>query len=264
MIPAFSIGRTQEILYELEGLIFEAQQQQTSALNSSKKRAAGHVDWSKLQVIVDSPLASKFTNIYRELKPFWDAEAQQRLRAGRHPLSFENLITIDSHEAYLKTVAFLARTKQPAVVLAASGMAAGGRIVDYLKAMLGDEAHCVLFVGYQARGTTGHRLQQLGRKKAKMGEAGPASFVPHLPTPHHLAIDGRSIDVKAQIRSIGGYSAHADQKDLVNFVKRMRKWPTHVRIIHGERSAREGLRVELKTLAQKQGRSMDIVLPDKA
>jgi metallo-beta-lactamase family protein len=264
MIPAFSIGRTQEILYELEGLIFEAQRKKLAAARSSQQRTqdsaendltgsecpVGTVDWSRLQVIVDSPLASRFNEVYRELKPFWDAEAQQIVRAGRHPLSFENLITVDSHEAHQKVVAHLARTRQPAVVLAASGMAAGGRIVNYLKAMLNDAAHCVLFTGYQARGTTGHRLLQIGKNAA-------GSPVPT------ILIDGAETEVRAVIRSIGGYSAHADQKDLLNFVTRMRKRPAHVRIIHGERRAREELRGKLNVWARAQGVVMEIVLPDQ-
>ncbi len=237
MIPAFSIGRTQEILYELEGLIHEAR---------TGKWHNPAVDWSQLQVIVDSPLASQFNDVYRELKPYWDAEAQQRLRAGRHPLSFENLITINSHADHEKTVAFLARTRQPAVVIAASGMAAGGRIVNYLKAMLSDPVHCVLFVGYQARGTTGHRLHQISEGKV----------------PPVLRLDDREIEVKAMIRSIGGYSAHADQKDLVNFLKRMRKWPSHVRIIHGEARARAALKELYEQLAREKGAVMQVVVPE--
>jgi metallo-beta-lactamase family protein len=236
MIPAFSIGRTQEILYELEGLIHEAR---------TGKWHHAAVNWSQLQVIVDSPLASKFNQVYRDLKPFWDAEAQQRLRAGRHPLSFENLITIDSHEDHVKTVAFLTRTKQPAVVLAASGMAAGGRIVNYLKAMLHDPVHSVLFVGYQARGTTGHRLQQIAAGKVE-----PV-----------LRLDGQAIEVNALISSIGGYSAHADQKDLLNFLRRMRKWPTHVRIIHGESKARASLKALYDELAKEKGVTMEVTVP---
>lgn len=245
MIPAFSIGRTQEILYELEGLIHEAR--------SGKAQAGANLDWSRLQVVVDSPLASRFNEVYRELKPYWDAEAQQRIRAGRHPLSFENLITINSHEDHLKTVAFLARTRQPAVVLAASGMAAGGRIVNYLQAMLPDPAHCVLFVGYQARGTTGQRLLTLAESIRRRSAD----------TPPTLMIDGQLIEVRAEIYSIGGYSAHADQKDLLNFVKRMRKWPGHIRVIHGERSARESLRKELQLMATKRAHAVQVVLPHK-
>src|SRR5690606_12936370 len=104
IVPAFSIGRTQELLYELEGLIHK-----------------GGSRWKNLEVIVDSPLAAKFTQVYRELKPFWDAEAQQRLRAGRHPLNFENLYTVDSHEQHMQTAEYLAHTERPAIVIAASG-----------------------------------------------------------------------------------------------------------------------------------------------
>jgi metallo-beta-lactamase family protein len=242
MIPAFSIGRTQEILYELEGLIHDAR-----AKRSVADKTRSTLDWTQLQVIVDSPLASKFNEVYRELKPYWDAEAQQRVRAGRHPLSFDNLITINNHGDHEKTVAFLARTRQPAVVIAASGMAAGGRIVNYLKAMLADPAHCVLFVGYQAHGTPGHALQQIaaGKRDAQ------------------ITLEGEHIEVKAMIRSIGGYSAHADQQDLLNFVSRMRRWPSLIRIIHGERKARQTLADAYQGMAAAQGKSIEVLIPQK-
>ena len=112
------------LLYELESLIHY-----------------GGKNWQAMEIIVDSPLAARFTQIYREFKPFWDFEAQKRLKAGRHPLSFDNLYTVDSHEEHLQTVSYLAKTGRPAIVLAASGMAAGGRVVNYLKAMLADSRH---------------------------------------------------------------------------------------------------------------------------
>lgn len=231
MIPAFSIGRTQELLYELEGLIHEGRQ-------------AGDPGWADLQVIVDSPLAARFTEVYRELKPFWDAEAQQRVQVGRHPLDFDSLYTVDSHEEHLQTVAYLAKTRQPAVVIAASGMAAGGRIVNYLKAMLPDPVHDVLFVGYQASGTLGQQLQAL-----------PPG------TDNSVIIDGERIKVACPITSIGGYSAHADQQDLLNFVSGMQRWPGQIRIVHGERRAREALRDAIAGLAAKAGTTIELVLP---
>jgi len=231
MIPAFSIGRTQELLYELEGLIQAGKDAQDAA-------------WGDLQVIVDSPLAAKFTAIYRELKPFWDAEALERLRAGRHPLDFDNLHTVDSHEQHLQTVAYLAKNRQPAVVIAASGMAAGGRIVNYLKAMLPDPVHDVLFVGYQARGTLGHQLQQLT----------PGSGAT-------VEIDGETVTVACPITSIGGYSAHADQQNLLNFVYHMPHWPAQIRIVHGERVARETLKQAMLTMAAEAGREVEVVVP---
>lgn len=232
MIPAFSIGRTQELLYELESLIHEG-----TLVNDAA--------WADLQVIVDSPLAAKFTAVYRELKPFWDAEALARVQAGRHPLDFDSLYTVDSHEEHEQTVAYLAKTRQPAVVIAASGMAAGGRIVNYLKAMLPDPVHDVLFVGYQARGTLGHQLQNL--------TTGPDATV---------EIDGETVKVACPITSIGGYSAHADQKDLLDFVRNMQTWPQQIRIVHGERDARETLKELLLQMAQAAGRELEVVVPE--
>ncbi len=186
MVPAFSIGRTQELLYELEGIIYEAER--------NAKRGLPKSQWQALEIIVDSPLAARFTQVYRQLKPYWDKEAQLRLRSGRHPLNFDNLYTVESHEAHEQTVAYLANTGRPAVVIAASGMCAGGRIMNYLKAMLGDERHQVLFVGYQGAGTPGRAIQQYGPKGG------------------WVDIDGQQMDIKAGVTSISGYSAHADQK----------------------------------------------------
>ncbi|MDR9469374.1 MBL fold metallo-hydrolase [Marinospirillum sp.] len=217
MIPAFSIGRTQELLYELEGLAHNSQGL-----------------WKDLEIIVDSPLASRFTQVYRQLKPYWDAEAQRRLRAGRHPLNFDNLYTVNSHEEHENTVAYLARSGRPAVVIAASGMCAGGRIVNYLKALLGDERHQVLFVGYQASGTPGRKIQKYG------------------PSGGWVEMDGQRYTIRAGVDTISGYSAHADQKDLVNFIKRMRHWPKQVRLVHGQQEAREALKDEIEQLYRQR------------
>ena len=230
MVPAFSIGRTQELLYELEGIIYEA------------KRNAKNNQWQAIEIIVDSPLAARFTNVYRQLKPYWDKEAQRRLRSGRHPLNFENLYTVESHEAHEQTVQYLAKTGRPAVVIAASGMCAGGRIMNYLKAMLGDERHQVLFVGYQGAGTPGRAIQQYG------------------PQGGWVEIDGERIDINAGITTISGYSAHADQKGLLNFVKRMRRWPHTIRLVHGEKNAKNALKHELEALYQRNSKPLDINL----
>jgi len=217
MIPAFSIGRTQELLYELEELIHR----------HGREFAAMGLHWDELEVIVDSPLAARFNQVYRRLRPFWDREARGRLRQGRHPLSFEQLLTIDDHETHLRTVEYLANTARPAIVIAASGMCAGGRIVDYLKAMLGDERHDVLFVGYQAQGTPGRDIQKYG------------------PRGGYVMLDGERYDIRAGVATIGGYSAHADRDDLVRFVKRMRCPPRQVRLVHGEPEAQAGLKAAL-------------------
>jgi metallo-beta-lactamase family protein len=226
LIPAFSIGRTQELLYEFETLIH-----------------GGGEKWRDLDIIVDSPLAARFTRVYRDLKSYWDAEAHRRLRAGRHPLSFENLITVDSHKEHMEMVDHLARTKRPAVVLAASGMASGGRIVNYLKAMIGEPRHDILFVGYQAPGTPGHAIQRYG------------------PEGGWVMLDDQRLDIRAKVETISGYSAHADQKDLVNFVRRMHRWPQQIRLVHGDQQAREALRDELLALAREKDHEMEVLLP---
>ncbi len=213
LIPAFSIGRTQELLYEIEEIIH---------------RSGG--DWTGLDVIVDSPLAAEFTEHYRSLRKLWDKEARRKVQNGRHPLAFEQLITIDSHGDHQRLVNHLEQTGRPAVVIAASGMCAGGRIVNYLKALLGDKKTDVLFVGYQAQGTPGRDIQTYG------------------PRGGYVYLDGERVDIHAGVHTISGYSAHADQKDLVNFVKRMRYKPSEIRIIHGDDEAKQALRIKLNEI----------------
>jgi metallo-beta-lactamase family protein len=213
LVPAFSIGRTQELLYEIEEIIHR----------NRKRYAAAGLPWQDLEIIVDSPLAGRFTEIYRQLRPFWDAEAQKKLRSGRHPLSFEQLTTVDSHQDHLQVVDYLRRKGRPCVVIAASGMCSGGRIVNYLRALLGDSRTDVLFCGYQAAGTPGREIQQYGPKGG------------------YVRLDGEQVDIRARIHTLGGFSAHADQQNLLNFVSRMRVRPTHIRLVHGEEEARREL-----------------------
>lgn len=218
IIPAFSIGRTQELLYEFEDI-----------LHHQRVRPGKHAEqWSKLKVFLDSPLAGRFTQLYRELKPYWDAEALSRVRAGRLPLGFDQLVSVDEHRDHEANVRRLARSGEPAIVIAASGMCAGGRVVNYLKAMLHDARHDVIFVGYQARGTPGHAIQTFG------------------PRGGYVDLDGERIDIRAGIHTLSGYSAHADQAGLVRFVTRMRHWPVQVRLIHGDAEARTALATALR------------------
>jgi len=302
LIPAFSIGRTQELLYELEEIIHTrsvganslanvppsetvpASVGASSLANSNTDRpslptetsansdhlplppgeragvrgreampengitsesagvrgeTAGDTpatNWPELPIILDSPLASRFTAAYRELKPFWNQEARDRVQSGRRPLSFEQLITIDSHSDHQRIVNHLSQTARPAIVIAGGGMCSGGRIVNYLKAMLGDKRHNVLFVGYQAKGTPGHAIQTYGPKGG------------------YVNLDGERFDIRAGISSIGGYSAHADQNGLVGFVTGMQQWPTEIRVVHGEQKAKQALGARLHASYKQQSR----------
>lgn len=249
LIPAFSIGRTQELLYELEDIIHrkklnaKGQGSREGGVGSNQDNAGPAFDWPTLPIILDSPLASRFTQVYRELEPFWDNEALQRVKQGRNPLGFEQLITVDSHQAHLAMVRHLASTARPAIVIAGNGMCSSGRIVNYLKAMLHDPRHDVLFIGYQAQGTPGRAIQIYGERGG------------------YVDLDGERYKIGAKVHTIGGYSAHADQKGLLGFVTRMRGWPSQVRIVHGESGAKRELGERLKALYKKAQRNLELLIP---
>jgi len=224
LIPAFSIGRTQELLYELEQIIHKQKQR------PKYERSF----WHNIDIIVDSPMAAKFTNQYNDFKELWDKEAKRELRSGRHPLSFEQLYTVNSHQEHIQTIEYLAKRNKPAIVIAASGMCSGGRILNYLKQFLNDKTADILFVGYQARGTLGREIQKYAPKGGKPGG--------------YVYIDGKKITVNANAETISGYSAHADQKGLINFVKRMRIKPQHILIVHGDDKAKASLKEQYQLI----------------
>ena len=143
IIPAFSLGRTQELLYEMNGIFERIQSDQGLSI------------MKRVDVIVDSPLATRFTEVYEELQPFWDDEAKQILTVDDQPLVFENLTTILDHDEHQSTLDYLDRSELPAIIVAGSGMCTGGRVVNYLKRFLGRPSTDVLFVGYQSHGTPG-------------------------------------------------------------------------------------------------------------
>lgn len=234
LVPAFSIGRTQELLYELEDILTQAK---------AHPMAADNTDWSNLPIILDSPLATRFTHLYRQLKPYWDAEALKRVSQGRRPLGFEQLLTVETHGQHRAMLNRLAHTRQPAVVIAGSGMCNAGRIVNYLKAMLGDHRHNVVFVGYQAQGTPGSLIQRYG------------------PAGGYVDLEGERLPIAAGVHTLGGYSAHADQKGLVRFVTGMRQWPEEVRLVHGSAQAKAVLGGKLKEAAGKKGMKLSVVIP---
>ncbi|MEL0167506.1 MAG: MBL fold metallo-hydrolase [Pseudomonadaceae bacterium] len=226
IVPAFSIGRTQELLYELEGILHDAP------------------DWQRIPIILDAPLAGRFTELYRDLRTSWSPDAQARLHSGRRPLGFEQLLKVETHAQHQSMVNRLTTTRQPAVVITGSGMCNAGRVVNYLKAMLGDVRHNVLFVGYQARGTAGHIIQQYG------------------PTGGYVELDGERYPIKAGVHSIGGYSAHADQAGLLAFVRDIPVAPREVRLVHGDAPAKAELAAQLRADAKAHDRSLNVVIAD--
>jgi metallo-beta-lactamase family protein len=229
LIPSFSIERTQELLYEFEDIIHH---------NRNEPVAKG-LAWSEIEIIVDSPLANKFTQAYRKLKAFWDDEARARVNAGRHPLSFEQLTTINSHQDHLNALSYLKRTANPCIVLAASGMCSGGRMLNYLKALIEDPRTDILLAGFQAEGTPGRTIQQNG------------------PAHGQVELDGRFYTINAGVYTLDGYSAHADQDSLVRFVTRMRKKPQEIRLVHGEPEAKQ----TLQRLLQQKAPDCRVIIP---
>ncbi|TOA54865.1 MBL fold hydrolase [Vibrio parahaemolyticus] len=202
VIPAFSVGRTQELLFDIEQLLYQ------ESLHNA------------LPVILDSPLTREVTKTYRRFKKLWGKEAKKRVVQHRHPLGFEQCITIETHAEHMRLVNRLASTSEPAIVVAASGMCKGGRVVNYLEALLPDSRNDVLFAGYQAEGTLGRQIQDGANT---------------------VEIEGKQIIVKAQIHTISGYSAHADQSDLIRFVEGIHPPPKEVHLIHGESVAKAEL-----------------------
>jgi metallo-beta-lactamase family protein len=182
-IPAFALGRTQELLYELDKIGL------------------------KVPVFVDSPLGLEITKISASLQSFWDEEARERLAKGDHPFDFPGLYAVSTHQDHRK----LLTIDGPAIIIAGSGMCTGGRIVDHLRQGLNDRKNDIFFVGYQAKGTPGRRI-----------------------------ID-RNIPVQAGVHILTAYSAHADQRMLVEWVRAMPEPPKEIRLVHGEEKARRGL-----------------------
>ncbi|WP_113908196.1 MBL fold metallo-hydrolase RNA specificity domain-containing protein [Aliidiomarina celeris] len=226
LIPAFSIGRTQELLYELEDIIYQCQQS-----------GIPDCEWQDMVVILDSPMAAQFTKQYRRMRDLWDAEAKDKLADQRHPLNFERMHIVDSHSQHESLVEYLHSSADPCIVIAASGMCTGGRMVNYLKALLPDPRTDVLFVGYQAQGTPGRDIQQYG------------------PRGGYVDLDRERIYIKAKVHTLGGYSAHADQQELTDFVGSA-QYVGEIRLVHGDPPAKSTLAHHLR-----QHFNSEVVIP---
>lgn len=218
IIPAFSLGRTQELLYELN-LIMESVGHKTQCTLLKQ-----------IDVIVDSPLAIKLTDIYEQMREFWDAEAREVLTVDKQPLVFKNLLEVDRGGDHRQTINYLLKSGKPAIVIAGSGMCTGGRVVDYLKAFLGRETTDILFVGFQGTGTLGREIQNCR------------------PGANKVWIDHQEVEVHAKTVTLSGYSAHADQSDLLRFVQGIAKKPAEIRLVHGEAPAKAALKEKLNLL----------------
>lgn len=208
VIPSFAVGRTQEILYELNNI-------KDGPISDEFKEKYDIL--MKAPVYVDSPLAISATEIFRENSDLFDEETQAFIQSGDNPLEFNGLQftrTADESKA-------LNEKEESAIIISASGMCEVGRIKHHLKHHLWDPKSTILFVGYQAQGTLGRRIVE-GEKKVK--------------------IFGEEIAVNARIEYIEGYSGHADQEWLLNFIYSFITKPKHIFLVHGEPEGQEILK----------------------
>lgn len=190
VIPAFAVGRTQLILFYLREL-----------------KEAGSIP--DIPVIIDSPMARDATEIYRQFPGDYDEESLGLLRNGNHPFQFSKLHFIKDRQESKK----LNSIDEPMVIISASGMLTGGRILHHLKHRISSPHNTILFVGYQAKGGRGDWIQ-----------SGAAS----------LRLLGQEVEINAEIAEVPGLSAHADEDELVRWCRSCSGRPQTVVLVHGE------------------------------
>ena len=201
IIPSFAVGRTQEILYELDIL--------KEDLGRDEDFAKKYETIMNVPVYVDSPLAISATEVFKKNIDLFEEEIQEKIKRGDNPLEFNGLTFTQTAEESKE----LNEDRRPAIIISASGMCEVGRIKHHLKHNLWDPTSTILFVGYQAPGTLGRTIVD-GAKKVK--------------------IFGEEIAVNARIEYIEGYSGHADQTWLLNFIYSFHNPPKHIFLVHGE------------------------------
>ncbi|HOV17577.1 MAG TPA: MBL fold metallo-hydrolase, partial [Candidatus Dojkabacteria bacterium] len=202
LIPSFAIERTQEILYEINLFI------ENKILNN-------------LEVYLDSPMASKATEIFKQYPTFYDEDARRLLEKGDDPFNFPGLIAVESAQESKRLI-----NKQGVVIIAGSGMCTGGRIVHHIKNNIEKESTHMVFVGYQVVGTLGRRI--VDREK-------------------QIRVMGQEMEVKAQIHTLGGFSAHGDQRDLRYWLRGFGHSPKKIFIVHADEEIGIGFGSNIRT-----------------
>jgi metallo-beta-lactamase family protein len=212
LIPSFAIGRTQELVWELDRLI-------------ERKEIP------LLPLYLDSPMASKASDIYRRHPEMYDETTRQILADGETPLDYpDQRITNDVRDSRA-----IARSQRPYMIIASNGMLTGGRVVAHLRELIDDPKATLLFVGYQGEGTLGNHLQN-GAETVK--------------------IDGQVRTVRCRVRSISGFSAHADETEILEWLAKfgagLRKgdsgFPRRIFLVHGDPEAQIALEPKVKAL----------------
>ncbi len=212
VIPSFAVGRTQEILYELNKF-----------KTSSKDNPEFDRRFDLLMhtpVYVDSPLAISATEVFRENMDLFDEETRELIKRGDNPLEFPGLKFTQTVEESKE----LNESDESCIIISASGMCEVGRIKHHLKHNIWNPKNTILFVGYQALGTLGRKIVD-GAKTVK--------------------IFGEEVSVNARVEYIEGYSGHADQQGLLNFVYSFIKKPEHIFLVHGEEEGQKVLKEKI-------------------
>jgi metallo-beta-lactamase family protein len=184
-----------------------------------------------LPLYLDSPMASKASDVYRHHPEDYDEETAKLLREGASPLDYpKQIITND-----LKQSQAIERAPRPYMIVASNGMLTGGRVVGHLRALIDDPKATILFVGYQGEGTLGAHLQ-----------AGVTE----------VKLDGQVRRVRCQIRSISGFSAHADESELLDWLGHFTAgkrpgdpgYPRRVFLVHGDPEAQIAMEPKVRDL----------------
>ncbi|HBN26241.1 MAG TPA: exonuclease [Desulfobacteraceae bacterium] len=203
IIPSFAFGRTQELLYTIHELYDNG-------------------DVPHFPVYVDSPLSTHLTKVYGEHPEVYDKATNQTfLQQGKNPFLFEQLRFISAVEESMA----LMREEKSHIVIASAGMCEAGRILHHLRNKIHNPRHTVLIVGYMAQNTLGRRILEQGREYAKSGRRG---------SPPLLKFLNKVYPLKAHVEILGGFSAHADNSELLRFVTESNLKIKKTAVVHGE------------------------------
>ncbi len=198
LIPTFAIERAQELLYELDHIV--------------ETRGPKNIP-----IFFDSPMAIRATKVFKRYEQFWNREARAEKKRGNDFFDFPRLkLTESTRESKA-----INDCPPPKVIIAGGGMMQGGRILHHLKKYLPLPSTTILFIGYQAEGTLGRRLFDWSNT-----EPPAQNFA--------VSIHDQKIPVRARIKAIGAYSAHADQRGLLDFIEKMRERPRKIFVTHGD------------------------------
>lgn len=194
IIPSFAVGRTQEIIYEL---------------NKYYEYDKNIEEYMRIPVYIDSPMAVRATEAFQANPNCFNEETKKLILNGDNPFEFSNLFYVKNQQESME----LNRCNFPRIVISSSGMCTAGRIRHHLKHNLWKGKNSIVFVGYQAEGTLGRRL---------------------LDGVNNVKILGEDIKVEAEIYDLEGFSGHADKNILMEWVNNIKQKPKKIFVVHGE------------------------------